>query len=67
MLSSGDPRPEAVAGIRRLDSTGLLEPVQGQGIGREIVAPENSLELSTKPGRLFEETAGLVRMAQHQS
>ena len=29
VLGVGNPRPETVAGIRRLDSTGLLEPVQG--------------------------------------
>src|SRR6185503_3021996 len=38
--------PETVAGIRRLDSTRLLEPVQSQRIGREVVAPEVALELS---------------------
>ena len=29
VLGVGNPRPETVAGIRRLDSTGLLDPIQG--------------------------------------
>src|SRR5262245_26805017 len=63
MRRAGDAGVEALAGVRGAYPARALRPVQSERVGREVRAPERTLEAGAQLTRLLGEPAGAQLVA----